>query len=172
MSAYTKSLTSHKDLKISKVCIIFLLSILLSLWSISNVNSFNPLWILLVLIYCLIRQDANSFNSSLTYVFALGLLCDFISNRYLGITSITFLIVSYIFSFFKPKIYFYTSLQIFILVGTLLIINQTIFLIYYIFLGEFKNITIISFFAPVIMSLILWPILEFLLDKLFFRVSK
>jgi len=165
MSTFASGINSQRKFKANNIVLSFIIAILLSLFSFHGLKIYNPLWVVLFLIYWHIRLDIKNFNTNLNYSFILGLICDFITGTTLGISSISYLIISFILSIFKAKIYFYTMLQIFLMVSSLLIINQVIFLIYYMASGVLNNITLMHSFAPVITSLLVWPILGFILDR-------
>jgi len=165
MSAFARGINSHRRFNKKNIFISFIVAIFFSLLSFHGFKFYNPLWVVLFLIYWHIRLDIKNFNSILNYSFILGLLCDFINGTTIGISAISYLTISFFLSIFKPKIYFYTTLQIFLMVSVLLVVNQTIFLIYYISSGILNNFTVMSFFAPVVISLLVWPILEVVLDR-------
>lgn len=165
MKTFTSGITSQRRFKASNIFFSFIVAILLSLLTFKGSNIYNPLWVVLFIIYWHIRLDIKYSNSNLNFVFILGILCDFINGTTIGITSLSFLIISFLLSIFKPKIYFYTMLQVFILVFALLVVNQTVFLVYYISCGILSNITLMHFFAPIVMSLLVWPIIEIVLDR-------
>ena len=143
----------------------FIIAIIFSLISLNNWSSYNPLWVVLVLTYWHVRLDIKDNYNNLYYAFLLGIICDLIFNRAIGVSAISYLTISYCLSILKPKIYFYTLIQMTFLVLMLVLINQFVFLFYNIYLGSLNNVTKVMFFAPVITSLLVWPLICLVLDR-------
>ena len=149
MSIYTSSINRQRAFKTNRVILSFVLAIILSLISSNNMVFYNPLWIVLFLIYWHIRIDIKESYNNLYYAFILGIICDLIFSKAIGISAISYLIISYILSTLKPKIYFYTLLQITVMVFMLLLINQTVFLLYSLYFGVINNFTKVVLFSIV-----------------------
>lgn len=168
---YASSKTLAKQNKISKkVLFSFISALFLCLTVPQQYAFYNPLWLVLLLIYWHIKLEFKETTNILYYSFFLGLIYDVITVNPLGLTAITYLCISYILVVLKPKIYFYTFVQIFLLITLLLLLNQVVIVFYSSYIGTIANITKIKFLAPIVLSLLLWPFLGIILDKFLLKI--
>ena len=102
LKIYTRRIDSRSQFRVSKVIVSFIFAIAFSLISFKDLSFYNPLWVVLLLIYWHLRLDIKDSYNNLYYAFILGVVCDLVFNNAIGILAFSYVSISYILSVLKP----------------------------------------------------------------------